>query len=683
MAFNPDGSRLAIGSLLMSTVYILETDSDDGRVLARLDNPTNVFHLAWNPRRPNLLAVGLEDNTIRIWNVDGGRPTVTLEGDSFNGLVVAFHPGGEMLASRGWSGVLRLWDIRTGRQILSIPSGWLPELHFARDGSRLSAQAAESRAEILELSYQSECRSLVRGPGLFSSYTSALAIDHSGRLLAASCANGIALWDLPTGTPLAIVPASGEVMNVRFDPAGSLLTGRPMTLRWPISARPDGPTIGPPQLLQWYQTGTGFLCSRDGGVVAMALYNGGGLVFDADQPTTSRRFLHHRDSDTRGIALSPDGRWAVTNSHADGTLRVWDARTGRMIRDSFENPRSHNYLFSPDGRSLAIYVQNETWELVDIETWKTIIRLGGAGAPVAFSPDSAIFASETYSKSHEGSIALIEVATGRELARLDDPDGAHAVNIVFSPDSRQLIIMLNGQPYIRIWDLRAVRRRLAELNLDWSPPPAWESAVPPTWDFQLPPPPKYRVDRGQLDQWIKVAPIKRLEQAVADGEELLKHEPGQAEARDWLAQSCNNLAWKLVAGSESDRNPARAVPLARRAIELAPENGTFLNTLGLALHRAGQHAEAIPVLEQSLGKNSNDSAAYDLFFLSLCHAKQGDTVRARAYFDRAVTCLETKSNPSAATEKELRAFRAEAEALLRASFGVLPDDVFAKVPGAG
>jgi serine/threonine protein kinase/WD40 repeat protein len=677
MAFNPDGSRLATTSWSLM-VHVRETDSDDGRVLARLENPWYVNQLAWNPRRPNLLAASLEDNTIRIWDVDEGRSTVTLEGDSSNGMIVAFHPGGDLLASRGWSGVLRLWDIRTGRQVLSMPSGWLPELRFSRDGSRLSAREGDGRAEILEVSYQTECRSLVRGPGPFTSDMTALAIDPSGRNLAASFVNGIALWDLPTGTPLATMPVSGEVKNVRFDQAGSILTGLPMTLRWPISSRPDGTTIGPPQLLQWYQTHDGFSCSRDGGVVAMAIHNGGGLVFDADQPATSRRFMPYRD--TRGIALSPDGRWAVTQSHADRTLRVWDARTGLMIRDSYENPRSHTYLFSPDGRSLAIYVQNETWELVEIETWKTTIRLGGVGVPVAFSPDSAIFASETYINSDEGSIALIEVATGRELARLDDPDGERAVQVVFSPDGLQLVVMLAGQPYIRIWDLRAIRQRLAELDLDWSPPPTWESATPSIADFELLSPPKYRVDRGQLDEWIKLAPIKRREQALTDAEELLKHEPDQPDVRHWLAESCNELAWKLVAGPESDRDPTRALPLARRAVALAPDNDLYVNTLGLALYRAGKYSEAISVLERSLGNHNNLSTPYDLFFLTLCHARQGDVGRARACIDHAVTWLKTSSHPIGQGDQELKLFRAEAEALLRATFGALPDNVFAGMP---
>ena len=81
MAFNPDGSRLAVVPVRSGSVYILAAESDDGRVLARLSNPAHVFHVAWNPLRPNLLAAGVEDGTIRIWDMDAGRVTATLEGD--------------------------------------------------------------------------------------------------------------------------------------------------------------------------------------------------------------------------------------------------------------------------------------------------------------------------------------------------------------------------------------------------------------------------------------------------------------------------------------------------------------------------------------------------------------------------------------------------------------------------
>ncbi len=683
IAFDRDGSRIALVFVSSGSVNVMATDTE--HEIAQLVNPAQVFHVAWNPRLPNLLAAGVEDCTIRVWDVETGRQTATLAGDEKNGLVVAFHPGGELLASRGWSGVLRLWDIRTERQVLRMPSSWLPELHFSRDGSRLSAHAPLGRAGILDISYQTECRSLVPEPASSSKGTYMLAIDRAGRHLVADCDNATILLDVASGTALAKLPIGGRtvggtVRTVHFDPAGSILTSYPMTLRWPISSSPPGLTIGPPELLQWYRSGSAFSSSRNGRLVALANYDGGGLVFDPDRPANSRRILPDRD--VRQVDVSPDGRWIVTLSHSYGTLKVWDARTGRMVRDFPENPSHHTALFSPDSRSLAILVHDRGWELIETETWtsRSLIKGGADRSAAAFSPDSTIFAHETHFDRHEGSIALVELASGRELAWIDDPDGGMSSQIMFSPDGTQLFATFRDQPYIRIWDLRAVRNRLAELNLDWSSTPALKSAIPPTGEFDRPMPPKYRVDRGQLDLWIKQAPIKRRQQAIEDAEARLKLEPTQAEVRQWLAQCCNALAWELVAGSNADRDLARAEPLARRAVALAPENDNFLKTLGLILYRADHALEAVSVLERALAVNNGTSFPYDLLFLALCHAKMGDSAQARAYFDRAVAWLDTNSKFEHPANDELKLFRAEAEAVLRSSFGDLPDDVFAKVP---
>ena len=153
--------------------------TESGRVVTQIESPAHVFHMAWNPRRPNLLAAGVEDYTIRIWDLNTGRTTITLEGDSYGGLAVAFHPDGDLLASRGWHAVLRLWDIRTGRQLLSMPSVWLPELHFSADGRLLSAHAAPGPGRIgtLALVGQDECRSLVRDSAPATGDMIALAVE--------------------------------------------------------------------------------------------------------------------------------------------------------------------------------------------------------------------------------------------------------------------------------------------------------------------------------------------------------------------------------------------------------------------------------------------------------------------------------------------------------------------------
>jgi tetratricopeptide (TPR) repeat protein len=292
-----------------------------------------------------------------------------------------------------------------------------------------------------------------------------------------------------------------------------------------------------------------------------------------------------------------------------------------------------------------------------------------------FAPDSRAAVYD----DNAGTLLLAEVETGRELARLEDPEQARITgafaSVAFTPDGSHLVATLTDRPYLRAWDLRAIRRRLAELGLDWDPPASFDTAEAPG---SFPPIPKpFRVDRGQLDSWLAKARLSRLEAALADCEASLRQKPDHAEMRSRLALVCNNLAWTLVTGPAATRDPARALDLARRAIELTPEQAIYHNTLGVALYRAGRCAEAVPVLERSLAAGHGQADAFDLFFLSLARHQLGQAARARADFDRAVRWRRDHPNLPAQWTAELDAFQAEAEAVLAAPADELPPDVWA------
>jgi WD40 repeat protein len=99
------------------------------------------------------------------------------------------------------------------------------------------------------------------------------------------------------------------------------------------------------------------------------------------------------------------------------------------------------------------------------------LRFSGRGQ---FSPDSRLLAVET----GKGVIRLIDIASGHDLAQLEDPRQDGALYHLFSPDGTRLVTLGKGREGgIHVWDLRALRAELKELGLDWDPP---EYAPAPT-----------------------------------------------------------------------------------------------------------------------------------------------------------------------------------------------------------
>jgi tetratricopeptide (TPR) repeat protein len=143
------------------------------------------------------------------------------------------------------------------------------------------------------------------------------------------------------------------------------------------------------------------------------------------------------------------------------------------------------------------------------------------------------------------------------------------------------------------------------------------------------------------------------------------------------AQQLNNLAWELATGPAHLRDPERAVSLARKAVARSSGTAIYLNTLGVALYRTGQYAEAIATLEESLAASKGESDAFDLFFLAMTRRQLGQTARARAEYDRALRWRRDHSNLPAPWIAELDAFQAEAEAVLATPGDELPGDVLA------
>jgi tetratricopeptide (TPR) repeat protein len=146
--------------------------------------------------------------------------------------------------------------------------------------------------------------------------------------------------------------------------------------------------------------------------------------------------------------------------------------------------------------------------------------------------------------------------------------------------------------------------------------------------------------------------------------DLFLAEKAQARNPD-SALACNNLAWLLVTGPAALRNPKRALELVEKAMKLATQVSEYHNTLGVVYFRLGRYPDALLALQTSRNREKPEYAAYNLYFLAMCHHRLGNKGKAADCFKRA--CLSHDENEltfSASERAELRAFRAEAEELL-------------------
>src|SRR5206468_2756249 len=147
----------------------------------------------------NIVATGGDDGTLRLWDPGTGAETAQLpKHNSAVSSVVFAHSGKFLLSSEG-DGSLRFWDFTTSKEQPPLPrsNGSIRRLALSADDKALAVVPSSSQdVELWDL----ETRSLRLTISGHHSTILAIAFAPDGRTLATGNASGsIQLWDADTG----------------------------------------------------------------------------------------------------------------------------------------------------------------------------------------------------------------------------------------------------------------------------------------------------------------------------------------------------------------------------------------------------------------------------------------------------------------------------------------------------
>jgi len=399
-----------------------------------------------------ILASGGMDGRIRLWDPATGEPMgEPLSGHKKGVFGLEFAPDGGMLASAGWDGTVRRWDPATGRPIgesLSAHEGTANDLAFSPDGNLLASAGYDGTIRWWDPATGKPVGNPLSGHQGWIRGLVAFVSPDGRRLLASTGNDGILrLWDLTTGRPLS--GHFGRVLGLAFAPDGQRLTsaGSDGTiLLWdPATGRPIKPLsvhAGWVSVLAFDPAGQRLASSGEDGTIRL---------WDPATGKPMGKPLSGHEGAVRGLEFDPSGH-LLASAGEDGILRRWDPATGQLIGKPLTGHQGtvQGLAFAPDGRLLASAGWDGTVRLWNPATGKPVgaplSGHTGAVLDLKFGPDGDLLVSA----GSDGTLRLWDPDTGQPMG---EPLSGHegAVNdLAFAPNG-DLLVSAGQDGTLRPW----------------------------------------------------------------------------------------------------------------------------------------------------------------------------------------------------------------------------------------
>jgi WD40 repeat protein len=392
VAFAPDDRTIAAGGgrhNLGDSGWLRDWNLASGSV-RRFDGHTDeVWSVAFHPDG-HRLASASKDRTVKVWDLASAREALTLYDHLDHARGVAW--AGDTLVSTGEDGRVRVRGgadrPATGTRLPGHPARvW--KAAFSRDGRHLVAGAQDGVVVVWDVRRRTVSRRLAGHAGPVRD----VAFSPDGRWLAsASYDDTVHLRTWPDGATRFVLADAGAgwVHAVAFRPDGARLAAA-SNYGFTLWRTGDGRRVPSPQGHHWIVSAAAW--TPDGRLLVTAGWDQ--IVLLHREVGTTPVALRGHQGRIQDLAISPDGRRLATAGN-DGMIRIWDLPTGRRrlaIRD--HTGAVLDVTWSRDGRRLVSAGRDQTVRLWEAESGEELARWRGHPGlvrAVALSPVEPLLA---------------------------------------------------------------------------------------------------------------------------------------------------------------------------------------------------------------------------------------------------------------------------------------------------